>query len=80
MTSSAARLPAPQLPAGEHRTIAVEDPDQLEQGARVVHPKLGVGTIRRTEGRGRNLKLTIHFDSAGRKVIYARFVQLELLQ
>ena len=80
VTSSTARLQAPRLPAGEHRTIAVEDPDQLEQGARVVHPKLGVGTIRRTEGRGQNLKLTIHFDSAGRKVIYARFVQLELLQ
>ena len=68
------------MPAGQHRTVTVEDPEQLQQGARVLHPKLGAGTIRRTEGRGRNLKLTIHFDGAGRKVIYARFVQLELLQ
>jgi len=80
VTSGSRPPSAPAVPPGEHRAIAVEDPDQLQQGARVLHPKLGAGTIRRTEGRGRNLKLTIHFDSAGRKVIYARFVQLELLQ
>ena len=67
-------------PAGHHRSVAIEDPGQLAQGARVLHPKLGPGTIRRTEGTGRNLKLTIQFDAHGRKVIYARFVELELLE
>ena len=80
VTSGRQVSPKAVAPTGEHRSIAVEDPAQLQQGARVLHPKLGAGTIRRTEGRGRNLKLTIHFDGAGRKVIYARFVQLELLQ
>ncbi len=67
-------------PPGQHRSVTIEDPAQLVQGARVMHPTLGVGTIRRTDGTGRNLKLTIQFDGHGRKVIYARFVELELVE
>lgn len=72
--------PLPATPSGHHRSVTIDDPAQLTRGARVLHPSLGAGTIRRTEGTGRNLKLVIQFDGAGRKTIYARFVQLELLE
>jgi DNA helicase-2/ATP-dependent DNA helicase PcrA len=79
--TSALKTPsAPSTPQGHHRSVAIEDPGQLVKGARVLHPSLGAGTIRRADGAGSNLKLTIHFDSHGRKVIYARFVELELLE
>ena len=80
VTSPAPRTRASSAPTGHHRSVSIEDPGQLVKGARVLHPSLGAGTIRRTEGTGRNLKLVIQFDGAGRKVIYARFVQLELLE
>ncbi|HCH63680.1 MAG: hypothetical protein CL927_20255 [Deltaproteobacteria bacterium] len=79
--TSAPRAPTkPSAPRGSHRSITIEDPSQLSKGARVLHPSLGAGTIRRADGAGSNLKLTIHFDAHGRKVIYARFVELELLE
>lgn len=80
VTSARSTPKKPAAPRGSHRSITIEDPSQLVQGARVLHPTLGAGTIRRTEGTGSNLKLTILFDAHGRKVIYARFVELELLE
>ena len=80
VTSTLKSPPTPTAPKGHYRSVAIEDPGQLVKGARVLHPTLGAGTIRRADGSGSNLKLTIHFDSHGRKVIYARFVELELLE
>lgn len=78
MTVPPAPAPAP-VPSGEYRTAQVESPAQLSRGARVLHPKFGPGTVRKAEGSPQNLKLVVVFDGAGRKTIYARFAQLELL-
>lgn len=48
----------------------------LRKGTRVRHPDFGVGVIRRIEGHGEKLKLTIKFDK-GTKKIQAAYAGLE---
>jgi DNA helicase-2/ATP-dependent DNA helicase PcrA len=46
-------------------------------GARVRHPKFGVGVIRRIEGRGDSQKVIIQFNSIGLKKLLLKFAGLE---
>lgn len=46
-------------------------------GARVRHPKYGLGTVVDSEGEGQDIKLTISFPGYGRKKIIERFAALE---
>jgi len=46
-------------------------------GARVRHPKYGVGLLLRREGAGDDAKLTVSFPGFGQKKFVARFAQLE---
>jgi DNA helicase-2/ATP-dependent DNA helicase PcrA len=64
---------------GVHRTRVPEGPEDLRVGQRVLHPQFGVGEIRRTDGAPSNLKVTIHFDRAGPKTLFARHAHLEIL-
>jgi len=57
-----AKPPPPATPAG---TAA---------GDRVGHAKFGEGTVRAIDGEGPTAKLTIDFDSAGQKLLLAKFV------
>ncbi len=66
-------------PTGMHRTTTPESPDDLAQGARVLHNSFGLGTIVRRTGPPNNLKLVVQFDSGGRKTLFARFAALELV-
>ena len=45
-------------------------------GSKVRHGTFGVGEVSRSEGSGRNTKLTVVFPEHGRKVIVARFVEV----
>ena len=49
------------------------------QGARVKHPKFGVGTILRTEGTGDDAKLTVNFSNFGLKKMIAKYASLEVV-
>ncbi len=49
------------------------------QGARVKHPKFGVGTILRTEGTGDDAKLTVSFSNFGLKKMIAKYASLEVI-
>ena len=49
------------------------------QGARVKHPKFGVGTILRTEGTGDDAKLTVSFSNFGLKKMIAKYASLEVV-
>ena len=70
--------PAP-VDLSELRTVVPEEPSDLTVGARVVHPKFGLGTITGRGGSPSNLKLQIQFDQHGWKSIMARFARLELV-
>jgi DNA helicase-2/ATP-dependent DNA helicase PcrA len=47
------------------------------QGARVKHPRYGVGTVLRIEGAGDEAKLTVSFNNHGMKKLVARYASLE---
>jgi DNA helicase II / ATP-dependent DNA helicase PcrA len=52
-------------------------PAGLMAGARVKHPKYGVGLLLRKEGSGDDAKLTVSFPGYGQKKFVAKFAQLE---
>jgi DNA helicase-2/ATP-dependent DNA helicase PcrA len=81
------RLPAPPAapparnlarPAGL-RTMVPESMDSFVEGAAVLHPMLGTGTIHRRDGTPSNPRLTIHFDAHGPRTVYAVTAKLELV-
>ena len=62
---------------------AYEDEDQsvkgdLRTGARVRHPKFGVGTILSIEPLDDDTKLVVRFLSVGPKTLRAKFAKLEM--
>ena len=62
---------------------AYEDEDQslpaeMRQGARVKHPKFGVGTILSVEPLDGDTKVVVRFLSVGQKTLRARFAKLEM--
>ncbi|HXV77591.1 MAG TPA: UvrD-helicase domain-containing protein, partial [Candidatus Polarisedimenticolaceae bacterium] len=79
--SSAARVAA-RLEPRERRAPPVArgaDPgDGYPVGAWVQHPRFGAGRILQREGRGTNLKLTIHFADYGPKRIAPSYTQLRV--
>jgi DNA helicase-2/ATP-dependent DNA helicase PcrA len=52
--------------------------DGYDIGAHVTHPRFGGGRILDREGRGKHLKLTIHFSSYGPKKILPAYTRLEV--
>jgi DNA helicase-2/ATP-dependent DNA helicase PcrA len=61
------------------RTIVPDDPEAFQPGTRVYHPAFGPGTVKRTEDSPQNLKIEIQFDAYGRKTLYARHTNLEII-
>jgi DNA helicase-2/ATP-dependent DNA helicase PcrA len=56
-----------------------EDPgDGFPIGARVMHPRFGGGRILDREGKGKSLKLTIHFSDHGPKKILPSYTKLSV--
>ncbi len=53
-----------------------QDLPNFVNGERVVHDKFGSGIIGEVSGFGRDLKVTIHFDSVGSKKLLARYAKL----
>lgn len=51
----------------------------LRQGARVRHPKYGMGTVFRREGEGDDAKITVQFEGHGVKKLVEKFAQLEAI-
>lgn len=51
----------------------------IDRGVVVRHPKFGVGTVVRVEGRGANMKVDVEFDDWGRKTLMVYYAKLEIL-
>lgn len=56
---------------GEEKVIRI--------GSKVRHPDWGIGTVVRSEGYGKQLRLTVKFGSATTKRILAHYAKLEIL-
>ncbi|MDZ7779370.1 MAG: UvrD-helicase domain-containing protein [Gemmatimonadota bacterium] len=72
-------------PSARSEAASESDPDlslnqdlpRFTQGERVVHPTFGSGAVVEVTGFGRDLKVTVDFDDAGRKKLLARYASLE---
>ena len=80
------RPSTPPRPARGETSYYEPDPDhaaaqgaRVRRGARVRHPKLGVGKVVKIEGKGDETKLTVYFDGKGRRVLVAKYAPLEVL-
>ncbi len=67
--------------AGGHRDPDLDaslnqDLPRFIKGERVVHDTFGSGTVGEVTGFGRDLKVTIHFDSVGSKTVLVRYAAL----
>ncbi len=54
-----------------------DDESLYAPGTRVIHPSLGMGTVRKCEGDSDNLKVTIQFKQGGTKKILLNYCDLE---
>ena len=53
-----------------------QDLPRFIKGERVVHDTFGSGTVGEVTGFGRDLKVTVHFDSVGSKTLLVRYAAL----
>ncbi len=65
--------PKRPLPAG----VADAGGQEWRPGLRVRHRSFGTGVVLSCQGRGKNLKLVIYFDRAGRKTLVPTIAKLE---
>jgi DNA helicase-2/ATP-dependent DNA helicase PcrA len=61
-------------PSGEEYN---QDLPRFVKGERVAHGTFGSGTVLEVSGFGPDLKVTVNFDSVGRKKLLARYADLE---
>ncbi|MDX1495215.1 MAG: 3'-5' exonuclease, partial [Longimicrobiales bacterium] len=54
-----------------------QDAPRFVKGERVVHETFGSGSVVEISGFGRDLKVTVDFDDAGRKKLLLRYASLE---
>ncbi len=65
--------------AGISKGAPAHEPAELEygEGDRVNHVKYGEGTVLKIEREPRDHKVTVNFDKAGQKIMYASFAKLK---
>ena len=65
--------------AGLQKGMAFQAPPGVDyaEGDRVRHMKYGAGTVVKLEREPRDYKVTVQFDQAGQKVMYASFAKLK---
>ena len=56
------------------------NPDDIQEGMRVLHQKFGQGEVLKVEGIGPNKKATVLFDECGSKQLMLKFAKLNILK
>ena len=74
--SSRPAMPSTPIP----QNLEPSNPDLLQEGMRVMHGKFGAGTILSIEGAGANKKASVHFDTAGVKMLMLKFAKLAIMK
>ncbi len=60
--------------------FVVANPEEIEEGMRVMHQKFGQGNVIKVEGIGPNKKATVVFDECGAKQLMLKFAKLNILK
>ncbi|MHB1315634.1 MAG: ATP-dependent helicase [Christensenellales bacterium] len=60
--------------------IQRDDADKYAEGAKVKHPKFGVGTIVYTEGSGSGKTITVNFEQQGERKLALAFAKMEIIE
>ena len=66
-------------PTTTPQNLEPSNPDLLQEGMRVMHGKFGAGTVINIEGAGANKKASVHFDTAGVKMLMLKFARLAII-
>ena len=62
------------------KDFETSNPDLLQEGMSVMHAKFGAGTVLSIEGAGANKKASVHFDTAGVKMLMLKFARLAIIK
>lgn len=73
----ASRTPGDRVGPIDDASDFNQDRPRYVKGERVAHQTFGSGTIAEISGFGRDLKVTVDFDTAGRKKLLVRYAGLE---
>ncbi len=64
---------------GEQAPSAAPSPGGVREGARVLHPSFGLGTLLSCEGQGEEARVVVSFDRAGVKRLIWKYARLTVL-
>ena len=78
----ASKTAEPALNPGFGKAFTVEKPSSLnyKEGDRVSHVKFGEGKVMEIKDGGRDFEVTVQFDKAGTKKMFASFAKLKLVR
>lgn len=78
--SFAKAMPSPQPAFGKTFTIQKAKSLDYQEGDRVAHIKFGPGTVENIKDGPKDYEVTVNFDKAGIKKMFASFAKLERIQ
>jgi len=70
-------MPAPAPSYKYEEEDQSSDGSRPKPGQKVRHAQFGVGTVREVDGRGEDMKLTVHFATVGTKKLIAKYARLQ---
>jgi DNA helicase-2/ATP-dependent DNA helicase PcrA len=78
----ASKTSKPATTPGFGKAFTIEKPLSLgyKEGDRVSHIKFGIGEVKEIKDGGRDFEVTVHFDQAGVKKMFASFAKLKLVR
>ena len=71
--------PLLDMPAQEEMATPTEA-GELREGARVLHPSFGLGTLLERSGTGEEMRVLVRFDRAGTKRLVWKYARLTILE
>ena len=72
-----AKTRRPRRPTSTRKRISRATARRPKPGQKVRHAQFGVGTVRDVDGKGDDMKLTVHFATVGTKKLIAKYARLQ---
>lgn len=79
MISSRKKVSPDLLSSNNLQNFAFDDPDKIQVGMEVEHPRFGRGKVLNLEGSAPDVKAAIEFQNFGQKQLLLRFAKLRIL-
>lgn len=64
----------------QYEEFEADDPDGIQTGMEVRHPRFGPGKVLQVEGSGTNRKATVFFQESGKKELLLKFARLKIVK